>query len=74
MPFYKKIEGDDKNTKSKAFKKNEIADYYDNLNILDELKNEEIEIRIAERSKDDILSAKRIHRMPSIYKKEIAND
>ncbi len=45
---------------------NEIADYCDKINILDELEDEEIEISLDERLKDDIISGKRKHRLQNI--------
>ena len=47
-------------------KNNEIADYYDEHDILDELEDEEIEISLEERVKDDIISGKRKHRLQNI--------
>lgn len=45
---------------------NEIADYYDKHNILDELEDEEIEISLEERLRNDIISGKRKHRLQNI--------
>ena len=45
---------------------NEIADYYDTHNILDELEDEEIEISLEGRLRNDIISGKRKHRLQNI--------
>lgn len=47
-------------------KNNEIADYYDEHDVLDELEDEQIEISLEERLKDDIISGKRKHRLQNI--------
>lgn len=44
----------------------EIAEYYNEHNILNELEDEEIEISLEERLKDDIISGKRKHRLQNI--------
>lgn len=47
-------------------KSNEIVDYYDKHNILDELEDKEIEISLEERLKNDIISGKRKHKLQNI--------
>ena len=47
-------------------KNSEISDYYDEHGILNELEDEEIEISLEERLKDNIISGKRKHLLQNI--------
>jgi len=47
-------------------KNSEIAEYYDECGILNELEDGEIEISLEERLKEDIISGKRKHRLQNI--------
>ncbi len=52
--------------KKEILKNHEIASYYDEHRILDELEDEEVDISLEEGLKEDILSGKRKRRLKNI--------
>ncbi|MBC8181989.1 hypothetical protein H8E88_12800 [candidate division KSB1 bacterium] len=51
---------------SEILEKHRIATYYDTHNILDEIKNEEVDFSLNEELKENILSGKRKNRLKNI--------